>query len=493
MWGVKNNYMEIFNATFDFSVVILALYNLLSFCFRVLAICVLPLRHNPSVAMTWLLVILFWPIPGGLLYLTLGSTKLPRKRKERHERAMDRLRGSLEKHLPSRKPAFTEKLASISRLSEKLGHWPLQYAREMELIHSTEELIGKIVHDIDRAEHTVTLLYYIFQKDHVTAPLIKALKNAAKRGVKCYVLLDELGSKKFLQKEANSLKEYGIQIHGALPLSRLRRTPLTARFDLRNHRKLAVIDCAVGYMGSHNMTEPSYGGKARGRKWEDLTIRVTGPIVEQLEGVFLQDWYVETDQVLTECIPAVPMEDSILYPLQTVPSGPAYETQNYQRLVAAALFNSKSRVIITTPYLIPDEGLLQALEVACLNGAQVDLVVPRRSDQFLAGNASKAYYSKLMEIGVNIYLYEPEVLHAKTITIDEDLAFFGSSNFDIRSFALNFELNMVLYGREETSEVRKAQERYLSKANKLDMERWEKRSRPAKTIQGIAKLLSPIL
>ncbi len=475
------------------NVLVLGFYNIFFFTVRLAAICVLPLRHNPSVAMTWLMVILFWPLPGGLLYLSLGSTRLPQKRRERHENAVNRLKETLKMWPSPRKPVFTEKLESISNMGEKLGHWPVQYAREMELIDSTEVLVEKLVKDIDNARKNVTLLYYIFMKDHVTAPLIDALKNAAGRGINCYLLLDELGSKKFLKKEGPDLLKAGINLQRTLPLSRLRRTPLTARFDLRNHRKLAVIDCTTGYMGSHNMIEPSYGGKGKGREWKDLTMRVTGPIVEQIQGVFIEDWYVETDQVLTQCLADITKEESGTYPLQMVPSGPAYETQNYQRLVASALFQARERVTITTPYLIPDEGLLQALEVACLNGAKVDLIVPEKSDQFLVGNAARAYYSKLMEIGIDIYLYQPDLLHAKTMTVDDDLAFFGSSNFDIRSFALNFELNMLLYGKEEISELRKAQEKYLSRATKVDIEQWEKRPIRVKTVQGIAKLLSPIL
>lgn len=481
------------NFDISFSVFILALHNLLSFSIRIFYVCVLPARHNPSVAMTWLLVIFFWPIPGGLLYLVLGSTKLPAERIKRHENALERLEETLEKYPPLKKPELPEHLSDISTLSEKLGNWPLQYAREMEMISAQEKLVEKMVNDIHAAKRTVTLLYYIFNRDNMTEPLIKALKHAVKRGVHCYVLLDDLGSKKFLKKDGEELIKAGIKLRRALPLSRLKRTPLTARYDLRNHRKLAVIDCEIGYMGSHNMTEPSYGGKARGKKWEDLTMRFTGPIVGHLQGIFLQDWYVETDQVLVDCIPSPPEEEDLKYPLQTVPSGPAYKTQNYQRLVSSALFQAREQVIITTPYLIPDEGLLQALEVACLNGTRVDLVVPERSDQFLAGNASKAYFSKLMDIGVNIYLYNPGILHAKTITIDDDLAFFGSSNFDIRSFALNFEINMILYGKKETSELRKAQLRYISKAKQVNRTKWENRKIPIKTLQGISKLLSPIL
>lgn len=475
------------------SLFLLIVHNVFFFTARLVAVCVLPQRHNPAVAMTWLLVILFWPLPGGALYLILGSTQLPQLRRERHENALKRLREALKERAACMEPPVPEDFQSISRLGRKMGHWPVQYAREMDLIDSEEALIGRLVEDIGAAEKTVSLLYYIFGEDSMTAPLLEALKDAARRGVECHLLVDDLGSKKFLKRRAQEIRDCGIRLARALPLSRLRRGKLTARFDLRNHRKLAIIDGAVGYMGSHNITEPTYGGKAKGRKWEDLTLRLTGPIVNQLKGVFLEDWYVETNEVLDHNGPGGDGETCGSYLLQTVPSGPAYSTENYQRLVASALFQAHKRVIITTPYLIPDEGLLQALEVACLNGATVDLIVPERGDQFFVGNAARAYYAQLMEMGVNIHLYRPGLLHAKTMTVDGRMAFFGSSNFDIRSFALNFELNMGLYGAGETAMIQAAQEGYLARSRVIDPAEWAKRSVLARTVEGVTKLLSPIL
>ncbi len=477
----------------SFSLVLLVLHNLFFFAVRAVAICVLPQRHSPSVAITWLLVILFWPLPGGALYLLLGSTQLPRLRKERHEKAMARLREAMNSGVRCATPRVPAEYGRISGLGRKLASWPVQFARDMDLIAGEEHLIARLVADIDRAEKTVSLLYYIFDHDEVTAPLLESLERAARRGVVCHLLVDDLGSKKFVKKHLKRLRQADVHVARALPLSRLRRGKLTARFDLRNHRKLAIIDGAVGYMGSHNITEPTYGGKAGGRSWKDLTLRLTGPIVAQLRGVFLEDWYVETDEILEH---ALPDEDVGLcgeFLLQTVPSGPAYSTENYQRLVASALFEARERVIITTPYLIPDEGLLQALEVACLNGAVVDLIIPEKGDQFFVGNAARAYYGELMEKGIRIHLFSPDLLHAKTMTVDGKMAFFGSSNFDIRSFALNFELNMGLYGTHETAMIRTAQEAYLRQSRLLDPEEWARRPLLNRTIEGVAKLLSPIL
>jgi Phosphatidylserine/phosphatidylglycerophosphate/cardiolipin synthases and related enzymes len=238
--------------------------------------------------------------------------------------------------------------------------------------------------------------------------LVEALKRAAGRGVECRLLVDALGSKAFLKKDAAALREAGVRIVEALPLGGLlNRTKITARFDLRNHRKLAVIDGEVGYMGSHNVTDPTYGGKARGVAWHDLSLRLEGPVVSQLEGVFLEDWFVETEEVPSNSRVRAAVPKLGEFVLQTVPSGPAYATENFQRLVLSALFEARERVVITTPYLIPDDGLLQALEVAVLNGARVDLIVPEKVDQLLVGNAARAYYSRLLEMGVSLFLYQP--------------------------------------------------------------------------------------
>jgi cardiolipin synthase len=479
-------------------VLFLAIHNGLSFFTRIAALCWLPLRHNPQTAMAWLLVILLWPLPGGLLYLFLGSTRLPRERKSRHEKAVATLRKAHQrvwkKDPGGALESMPESLARFARLGRKLGEWPIVPGNAMTYFDSAPALFESLARDIDKSRHHVDLLFYIFVVDPSTDPLVRALKRAASRGVECRLLVDALGSKPFLKREAQDLRKAGVQVVEALPLGRLfRRNRLTARYDLRNHRKLALMDAEVGYMGSHNVTDPTYGGKAGGMAWHDLTIRFEGPVVSQLEGVFLEDWFVETGEIPPQDrVPLIPSRRGD-FVLQTVPSGPAYTTENFQRLVVSALFEARERVVITTPYLVPDDGLLQALEVAVLNGAKVDLIVPERVDQFLVGNAARAYFGKLLDLGVALHLYQPGILHSKTMTVDGCLAFFGSSNFDIRSFALNFELNMILYGKQESLGLLKIQETYLAASRRLKVEEWRNLPAWEKSLHGMAKLLSPIL
>ena len=472
------------------------LHDISSIVIRLVMVCLVPHWHNPSTAMAWLLVIFFWPLPGLALYLVFGNFKLPRERVARHEEALRSLNRSCcaihEAERP-REDDLPPKLLRFAFLGEKLGDMPPTRGNTARLIDSAETMAGLLASDIDAARHHVHLLYYLFASDFVTKPVLDALERAAARGISCRLLIDSLGSGKFLKKNAAPLREAGVQVVGALPLGMFRRNPLSARFDLRNHRKLAVIDGRTGYMGSHNMTEPSYGGKAGGLLWEDLTLRMEGPEVLQLQRVFLEDWFVETEELLEER-QGHPLfshhGDTIL---QTVPSGPSYRTENYQRLVVTALHSALKEVIITTPYLIPDDSLMEGLEVAVLNGASVNLIIPKRSDQFFVGNAARAYYDMLMDKGVKIFLYADGVIHAKTMTVDGNLSFFGSSNFDIRSFALNFELNCVLYGEMPASMIRNAQKVFLDNSRPLLGEEWEKRSFIFKTVEGVAKLLSPLL
>ncbi len=472
------------------------LHDFTSIGIRLSMIALIPRRHPPAAATAWLLVIFFWPIPGLFFYLLIGGSKLPRERIMRHERMLSRLEREttvIRKVRENTPPELPERLERFCNLAMTLGDMPITGGNEVEYITSTKELVKRLATDIDKASQQVHLLYFILKEDDVTRPVFEALERAAARGVSCRILADTLGSKKFLKKTAKRLRKAGIAVVGALPPSLFRRIRATARFDLRNHRKLAVIDGKRAYTGSHNLIDPTYGGKARGRSWHDVTIAIDGPVATQLQRVFLEDWYVETGEMTEDSLffPEVASRGSSL--VQTVPSGPSYPTENYQRLIASALHAARRRVIITTPYLIPDEGLIEALEVAVLGGARVQLVVPEQVDQFLVGNAARSYYEQLMELGVELFLYQPGILHSKTMTVDNDIAFIGTSNFDIRSFALNFELNMILYHGEALWSLRALQESYIEKSRRLSPEEWRNRPLAVEIIQGVTKLFSPLL
>jgi len=471
-------------------------YELSSIIIRLFMLCYIPQKHTPSTATAWLLAIYFWPWLGFLLYALFGSTSLPQERIDRHEtmlRSLDEDKRLFRRILEDEAHWLPDELVRFGALGRKLGDMCITRGNDFLLIDREDAFIRSLASDVESAKSTVHLLFYIFARDSVTEPLFRAIEGAAARGVACRVLVDALGAKAFLKRDADKLRAAGVRVEMALPPRLLRRTPTTARYDLRNHRKIAVIDGRIGYTGSHNVIEPSYGGKAKGLLWRDLTLRLVGPVVLQLQGVFLEDWYVETHDMLSS-EDVFPRPESVGEAVvQTVPSGPSYPWQNYQRLVVSALHGAKKRVIITTPYLIPDDDLLHAMETAILSGVRIQLVIPEKSDQFLVGNAAKAYFDILLEAGVEIYLFQDGILHSKTMSIDYDLAFLGTSNFDIRSFALNFELNLVLYGKGETEAIRKAQDVYIAASRRLTADEWRERPRALRVLHGVTKLFSPLL
>ena len=389
-------------------------------------------------------------------------------------------------------PELCPSLAATAKLAERLGYMTAVQGNSVEFITDDEIFVDCVVEGINQAQHEVCLLYYIFKNDSHGSRIVEACRNAAKRGVVVRMLLDSVGSRDFLKsREAKAAKKEHVIIAEALPV-RIYRAKVE-RFDLRNHRKLAIFDKLTAVTGSHNVTNPTYGRKD-GLTWKDLSLKLQGPVVRELESVFIEDWYVETGEMLdTPHLFKEPVRFPGTAVLQTVPSGPSYQTENYQRLIIASIISAQKQVTITTPYLIPDDGMLQAIEVARLRNVKVRLIVPAKSDQIITGYASRAYYSTFLRMGVEIYLYKDGLLHAKTITVDDDLGFVGSSNFDIRSFALNFEINMIFYGNKENSGVHWVQEQYAADSHRLTLGEWNMRGKISVALESLTKLLSPLL
>ncbi len=468
------------------------LHDLSSWGIRLLMLYRIPRKHPPAASMAWLLVVFFWPWPGLLVYLAIGTNVLPKKRLQRHRTLMEHLQKvheNIREFCCCTPDELPRDLGDMAELASNLGHMFLVRGNRARAFDKAEDFVISLVKDIDAARSQVHLLYYILVEDALGKQVTQALTRAAQRGVHCRLLVDSVGSSKFLRRGAKALREEGVEVVGALPVGIFRM--LVSRFDLRNHRKIAVIDGTVGYSGSHNVVDSSYGHKDL--RWEDISLRLEGPVVSQLQTIFLDDWYVDTEEFLEDAAAFPPQLQEGRVIMQTVPSGPSYTTENYQRLIVAALYGARKRVVITTPYLVPDEAFLQGMEVAVLRGVTVQLIVPRRSDQFFVGNAGRAYFDELLKMGVEIYLFEKDLLHAKTMTVDEDLSFFGSSNFDIRSFSLNFEVNHLLYGREVTRALREKQEVYMGSSTRLTEDAWGQRSFLSELVQGTAKLLSPLL
>ena len=482
----------------DISTIILVIALVVDFAIRVVAIIVVPRNRRPTSGMAWLLTIFFLPYIGALLFLMIGYRTLPKKRLEMQEEINQFILDSTEGIEQVRRdhpwPLWLE---SVVELNRNLGSMPLVGGNKARLLGDYESTFAEMVTDIDRARNFVHVEFYIFSLDPTTAPLFDALENAVKRGVTVRVLMDHIQSmrKPGYRETLRRLTDSGVKWELLLPLQPLKGK--WQRPDLRNHRKVLVIDGTVGYMGSQNVIDRSYNipkNIRRGLKWKDLMTRVEGPIVSGLNAIFITDWYSETDDLLIRDIQPV-QTDIVPHSLdcQIVPSGPGFEGENNLRLFLALLYYAQERIIITSPYFVPDESIMYAITTATQRGLRVELFVSEIGDQALVYHAQRSYYEELLRAGVKIYLYKaPYVLHAKHFTIDDEVAVIGSSNMDMRSFSLNFEVSMMVRGRSFVQQLRVVEDGYREDSRELTLEEWMKQPLRSTVLDNLARLTSAV-
>ncbi|HKB41025.1 MAG TPA: cardiolipin synthase, partial [Gemmataceae bacterium] len=425
---------------------------------RLVMLVYVPQRRSPAAARTWLLLIFMEPILGLVLYNLFGRAYLPKRRIKIQARVSEFIK-KVGPHFFAKltRPELEPHFQQAVTLAQNLGDFGIVGGNSVELLTDYDGAINRLVADIDAATHHVHLLYYIFANDGTGRRVADALTRAARRGVTCRVLMDGLGSRKGMRALGPELRAAGVEVHEMLPVGLFRRHG--SRYDLRNHRKIAVLDGRVGYAGSQNLVDAFF---KKGLTFEEVVVRVTGPVVQQLQAVFLADHYLETETTLDlhKLFPE-PVETGPS-PAQVLPSGPGYPHANTQRLLVALVHGARERVVITTPYFVPDEPFLQAMQTAVLRGVAVHLVVSKQADQLLVGLAQRSYYEELLGSGVRIHLYHRRFLHAKHVSIDDSVALIGSSNIDIRSFALNAEVSLLLYDPQVVARLREVQEEYFA-------------------------------
>ncbi len=325
--------------------------------------------------------------------------------------------------------------------------------------------------------------------------------RASERGVDVRFLFDHLGSRGIpgYRQFTERLRRTQIQWAPMLPIAPLKGE--VRRPDLRNHRKILVVDGRVGYMGSQNLIEPGYDkpkNHKAGREWVELMTRVTGPVVRQLNVVFATDWHAEVGEDVSDTLdvvpPAPPRLDAVTdVGCQVVPSGPGFVTENNLRLFNSMIYRARSRLSLTSPYFVPDESLLYAVTTAAQRGVDVELFVSAEADQFMVAHAQRSYYGALLGAGVRIWLYpSPFVLHAKHFTVDEDLAVIGSSNMDYRSFALNYEVVMMMTSNAVVRRLRTVQDDYRTLSHELTLDEWRQRSRGASYVDNVMRLTAAL-
>ena len=268
------------------------------------------------------------------------------------------------------------------------------------------------------------------------------------------------------------------------------------RPDLRNHRKLLVIDSRVAYTGSQNIIEPSYRNprhKARGLEWLDVMMKVEGPLADSLEALFVSDWFQETGELLTTPSPEAPTSSSDNVWAQVVPSGPAFEGENNLRLFNSLVYGARERLVLSSPYFVPDESMRYAITTAAERGVDVNLMVSEIADQPLVFYAQRSYYDDLLEAGVKIWLYRaPTILHSKFVIVDDAISVIGSSNIDMRSFSLNLEVSVLMASPQVVSELDDLYADYRANSAELTLTTWRARPWHARFIEGLARLTATV-
>jgi len=465
---------------------------------RIAAVIIVPRNRRPTAAMAWLLAIYFIPFIGVFLFLLIGNPRLPRKRRKKQEQIneyIEETSSSLD--FGTLRPDAPDWFTALVTLNRNLGAMPLAGDNGAHLISDYQESFDTMADAVRRAERYVHVEFYILQSDAATDVLFSALEEVAARGVTVRVLMDHWANrgKPFYKKTKKRLTKMGATWHLMLPVQPFRGK--YQRPDLRNHRKLLVVDGKVGFMGSQNVTDSTYNLKKnikRGLHWVDLMVRVEGPVVASINAVFLSDWYSETDEILTD---EIDLFDVSSGPgdldCQIVPSGPGFRFQNNLKLFAGLLYAAQKEIIIVSPYFVPDEAMLLAITTACQRGIHVELFVSEEGDQALVYHAQRSYYEALLKAGVKIWMYQrPFILHSKSMTIDDETAIIGSSNMDMRSFGLNLEISMLVRGGEFVHEMRGVEQEYRDLSRELTLEEWEKQPLRSNVLDNLARLTSAL-
>ena len=432
-------------------------------------------RLEPSVRLAWVLMIEALPVIGILGYLYFGEIRMSRGERQRRADIRDRLRG-----LRDRRPAPVVDAPSFAvpvlAANRAAGGFVPVGGNAFHLLPEDDSAMDELVAAIDAAVDHVHLLFYIWLPDATGVRVAAAATRAAARGVTVRVLVDALGSRGLVRSPHwAAMRAAGVLCHVAGPIRLPLVQALIQRVDLRNHRKIVVIDDATGMTGSRNCASTAFAVKPRFAPWIDVMLRVRGPVVRQMQGVFLQDWMSATGEDLGAMLTRDPPPPAGPAIAQVVATGPDVRRGSLADCMATMIHAARWSVTISTPYYVPDAALDAAIRGAALRGVRVTLILPARNDSLLVGATSEGFFAGLAQAGVRLMLFGPGLLHAKIITVDGCMAMVGSANLDRRSFELNYEMNMMILDADAVGELDRRQASYVARARPLRLgaiQRW---------------------
>lgn len=456
-------------------------------------------RRLPSgVAWAWLSIIFFLPIFGTILYLYLGEYRLGRRRLKRLNSTSLIIKTLIQKLFAknSNENLLTEPSRSFALTVRGFFDAPLMGGNDIELLQNAKAAFISMIKDIDQSKISCDMEFYIWSDGGLADEFGEALIRAVSRGVKCRVLLDQIGSADFLKgPNAKKLKKAGIILQAAMPSGFIRS--FFARPDLRIHRKILIIDGAIGYTGSLNLADPLYFKQNENVGfWIDAFCRIQGPAVEAMNFVFLSDWSVETKSdfvALEKESIFIDKAKTKLAQIQCLPSGPTLKYSNIEEVLIMAIYSARYRLVLTTPYFIPSESVLYALMTAAKRGVKVILITPEKVDSKLTQYASRSYLKELVLSGVQVALYKGGMLHTKSIVIDTEYCLFGTLNLDPRSLRINFEFTLAIYDKSFALALNELQMKYMHQSKLVELKDYDIRNRFNEFKEDLARLMGPLL
>ena len=476
--------MEIFYSILYYLLMIMYAYTIIV-CVSV----VLLDNRSPAQSLLWVVALIMLPVIGLVFYVFLGRNYRKKKIVQSNQHKFhpkpeyalgmkDLITSDLPKHL--------QKTARL--LYKNSGSHPY-IDTKVDILVGGNETFEHIFADIEKAKNHVHIEFYIIEDDTVGNELRRLLIRKAQEKVRVRVIYDYMGGFRLSEAYIKSLRNAGVFIQ---PFSPFNRKFGYGKINYRNHRKIVIIDGKIGYTGGINIANRYIYGNRLG-KWRDTSIRLEGPAVHGFQNLFLTDWqFVDNKAVIDEKYFPEPKTFSQNV-VQIVPSGPDTDWETILQGIITVFSNARKNIYIHTPYFLPPESLMTAIEMAALSGVDVRLMVPYKTDTILATAASSSYYQRVIEAGARIFIYRKNFLHSKAITVDNEIGIVGTANMDIRSFEQNFEVNAFIYDEDVAKNLRYAFERDTRLCKEIDLETWKKR-RPIQRIkESLARLFSPIL
>lgn len=450
-----------------------------------LVLVILSGRKEARANLAWLLVVILFPYIGAVLYILLGNPRLKRMVEEKFKSYR---RVSLKK-FENHDEEFDK--MGLGALVERITGVAPHMCRDLRLIIDGGEKYSLLSEDISSAEKYILLEYYVYRNDMVGRLFADLLIAAAERGVKVYLLVDGFGSFTFtFSRTYRKLKRSKVKIAVFHPPLGFKTV---SRVNFRNHRKIAIIDGRICYTGGMNIGKEYAGGMYGERKWFDAHLTFGGDAVYPVEEVFAEDWLFATGENIGELMRSEQVETGGDTTLQIVPSGPHMPRPLIYNTLFTTLNRAKKSVVIVTPYLVPDQPVMETLKNTSNQGLDVKVILPGKNNQPIAAAAGRSYYEELIENGVEIYETKDIMLHAKIVVVDGYFVIMGSSNMDGRSFKINFELNIVAYSGHFADDVGRLVDYYLSQAEKIELEQIKNRPFPLRIFEGVCRTLGPVL